>query len=437
VHKQILRLAIPSIITNITVPLLGMVDVAIVGHIGNADHIAAIALATMVFNLIYWNFGFLRMGTGGLTAQACGAGDREACTAILVRGIAMALGIAAALLLLQGPIAFCCKKLIHSSGETIALMLSYFYIRIWAAPATLGLYVLKGWFIGMQNARSPMVIAIVLNIVNILFSLLFVIVFHLGIEGVAWGTVIAQYSGLALAVVLWFCRYGELRHCFRIRESLKIKEMVRFFKINTDLFLRSLCLIAVFTFIPYISAKMGNTILAANTLLMQLFTLQSYILDGFAYAGEALTGNCIGARATQSLHRIVKQLLLWGIIFAAAFTLLYAFFGHGIFRILTNDPVVIDAAMDYLIWALLVPVCGFAAFIFDGVYVGATASKEMRNIMCIATAAFFILYFLLINKLGNNAIWLAFIIFLLARSLLMLFKNGKVIDTALEKTNAK
>lgn len=436
-HKQILRLAIPSIITNITVPLLGMVDVAIVGHIGNADHIAAIALATMVFNLIYWNFGFLRMGTGGLTAQACGAGDREACTAILTRGMAMALGIASVLLLLQGPIAFFCKKLIDSSSETIDLMLSYFYVRIWAAPATLGLYVLKGWFIGMQNARSPMVIAIVLNIVNILFGLLFVVVFHLGIEGVAWGTVIAQYSGLALAVALWFCHYGELRHCFHIKESLKIREMVHFFKINTDLFLRSICLIAVFTFIPYISAKMGNTVLAANTLLMQLFTLQSYILDGFAYAGEALTGNCIGARASKSLHRIVRQLLLWGFIFAAAFTLLYAFFGNGIFRILTNDPIVIGTAMGYLTWALLVPMCGFAAFIFDGVYVGATASKEMRNIMCIATAAFFLLYFLLINKLGNNAIWFAFTIFLLLRSLLMLFRNGKVIDTALEKTTTE
>ena len=253
-NREILRISIPSIVTNITVPLLGMVDVAIVGHIGNASYIAAIALATMVFNLIYWNFGFLRAGTTGLTAQAYGAGDKEEYLNVLVRGIVIALTVAVLLLLLQYPIALLCKRFIRSSPATIELMLIYFYIRIWAAPATISLYVLKGWFLGMQNASAPMWVATILNLVNIVFSLFFVYVFDAGIAGVAWGSVVAQYSGLLLAVAIWIRRYRHLWHDIRWRAALEFRKMIRFFKVNADIFLRSLCLIAVFTFIPYISA---------------------------------------------------------------------------------------------------------------------------------------------------------------------------------------
>ena len=428
VNKQILRLAIPSIITNITVPLLGMVDVAIVGHIGQASYIAAIALATMVFNLIYWNFGFLRMGTSGLTAQAYGAGDKEECLRILVRGLAIALVIALMLISLQRPIGYLCRRWIDTSPETLALTLTYFYIRIWAAPATLGLYALKGWFIGMQNAKDPMWIAIVLNIVNIVASLLFVFVLHYGIAGVAWGSVIAQYSGLLLAVIIWFLKYGEMRHDIHIRESLKLQEMIRFFKINADIFLRTLCLIAVFTFIPYISAGMGDEVLAANTLLMQLFTLQSYIMDGFAYAGESLVGRYVGAKDRPSLQRVIRLLLRWGIGLAALFTLLYATCGRGLLRILTNDTEVINKAMEYILWTILVPFTGFAAFIYDGIYIGATASKAMRNVMFVATGAFFIAYYLLQPSLGNNGLWIAFLIFLTLRGALMWVGDKKLME---------
>ena len=426
-NKQILRLAIPSIITNITVPLLGMVDVAIVGHIGDASYIAAIALATMVFNLIYWGFGFLRAGTSGLTAQAFGAKDKAEYLNVLVRGVAIALSVALMLILLQWPIGLLCKNFIHSSPKSIELMLTYFYISIWAAPATLGLYVFKGWFIGMQNAKTPMWIAILLNIVNIVCSLLFVIVFHAGIAGVAWGTVIAQYSGLALAIVLWFRHYGELRHDIHIKESLKINEMVRFFKVNSDIFLRSICLIAVFTFIPYISAGMGDDILAANTLLMQLFTLLSYIMDGFAYAGESLVGRFIGAQEADHLKDAVKKLLLWGVGLAAVFTVLYATCGKWILWILTNDKGVIDTAMAYILWTVLVPFTGFAAFIYDGIYIGATASAAMRNTMFISTGAFFIAYYLLCGPLGNDGLWIAFLIFLTLRGLVMFLMQKKQI----------
>ena len=427
-NKEILRLAIPSIITNITVPLLGMVDVAIVGHIGDASFIAAIALATMVFNLIYWNFGFLRMGTSGLTAQAYGANDKAEYLHVLVRGLTIALTAALMLILLQRPIGYLCQKWIHSSEETLALTLTYFYIRIWAAPANLALYALKGWFIGMQNAKTPMWIAIILNIVNIICSLVFVFVFHAGIAGVAWGTVIAQYSGLILAVTLWFVQYGELRHDIHIRESLHWHEMVRFFKINGDIFLRTLCLIAVFTFIPYISAEMGDEVLAANTLLMQLFTLLSYIMDGFAYAGESLVGRFYGAQDEQALRICIRKLLLWGVGLATAFTILYATCGRALLGVLTSDKAVVDKAMEYIIWTVLVPFTGFAAFIYDGIYIGATASKAMRNVIFVATGVFFIAYYYLHKSLGNDGLWIAFLLFLTLRGLLMFFGEKKALS---------
>ncbi len=418
-NREILKISIPSIVTNITVPLLGMVDVAIVGHIGDAGYIAAIALATMVFNLIYWNFGFLRMGTSGLTAQAFGAQDKEEYLNVLVRGIVIALSVAVILLLLQYPIAQLCKRLIDSSPRTIDLMLTYFYIRIWAAPATISLYVLKGWFLGMQNAASPMWVATVLNLVNIVFSLLFVYAFDAGIAGVAWGSVLAQYSGLLLAIIIWVRRYGHFWHDIRWRAALQWRKMIRFFQVNADIFLRSLCMIAVFTFIPYISSSMGDEILAANTLLMQLFTLTSYVMDGFAYAGESLVGKYVGAKDRFKLRLTIRYLMCWGVALAVAFTLLFVFGGEMLLRILAKDEAVIGTAMIYMFWTYLLPFTGFAAFIYDGIYIGATATAAMRNVMFVATAIFFIIYYALATHWGNHALWFAFIVFLIFRGLLM------------------
>jgi MATE family multidrug resistance protein len=418
-NREILKISIPSIVTNITVPLLGMVDVAIVGHIGDAGYIAAIALATMVFNLIYWNFGFLRMGTSGLTAQAYGAEDKEEYLNVLVRGMVIALTVAVLLLLLQYPIAVLCRRLIDTSPQTIDLMLTYFYIRIWAAPATISLYVLKGWFLGMQNAASPMWVATVLNLVNIVFSLLFVYAFDAGIAGVAWGSVLAQYSGLILAVIIWVRRYGHFWHDIRWRAALEWRKMIRFFQVNADIFLRSLCLIAVFTFIPYISSTFGEEILAANTLLMQLFTLTSYVMDGFAYAGESLVGKYVGARDLLKLRLTIRYLMYRGVGLAVGFTLLFVFGGEMLLRILASDEAVIGTAMIYMFWTYLLPFAGFAAFIFDGIYIGATATAAMRNVMFVATAVFFIVYYALAARWGNHALWFAFIFFLIFRGLLM------------------
>lgn len=424
-NKEILRLALPNIITNITVPLLGMVDLAIVGHIGNETYIGAIALGTALFNLIYWNFGFLRMGTSGLAAQAYGAGDKDEAMKILVRGLTIALCAAAILIALQYPIAKLSGLILNCSEETLNLTLSYFYVRIWAAPATLGLYALKGWFIGMQNSKSPMTVAIVLNIVNIIASLAFVIWLKMDIVGVALGTVIAQYSGLALAIILWFKHYGNMRHLINIRGSLHKAEMKRFFKLNGDIFLRTLCLCAVFTFIPAISANMGDLTLAANTLIMQLFTLFSYILDGFAYAGESLVGKYIGAKKREPLKKAIRYLVYWGLIFTALFTIIYFFWSEDIYYILTSDSNVVGEAMIFNRWTLLIPLCGFSAFLFDGIYIGATAAKSMRNIMFVATSVFFAGYFILQPIFGNDGLWVAFLLFLVFRGGLMWIRYKK------------
>lgn len=426
-NKKILNLAIPNIISNITVPLLGMVDLAIVGHLGKETYIAAIALGGMIFNFIYWNFSFLRMSTSGFTAQAYGAENNRRIMQILVRGITIALVAAFILLLLQRPIAWFSRSIIDSGTPTINLALDYFFVRIWAVPATLTLYVTNGWFIGMQNAKTPMYVTLVSNVANILFSSLFALVLNMGIQGVALGTVVAQYCGLLLSIVLFFKNYRPLLAAVEIPQSLVLNEMKNFFKVNIDIFLRNICVIAVFTFIPYISASMGDRILAVNTLLLQLFMLFSYIMDGFAYAGEALTGRFIGAKNYPSLQKAINYLLIWGAILAFSFTALFFVAGDKILYILTDNISIIKEAMKYIHWIILVPIAGFAAFLFDGIYIGATASKAMRNIVVIATILFFMIYYLFESKLENNGIWIALLLFLTIRSILMWSFNQKVL----------
>ena len=425
-NKRILGLALPNIITNITVPLLGMVDMSIVGHL-SSTHIGAITIGTSIFNLIYWNFGFLRMGTSGFTAQAYGANLWDEALKTLVRACAIALGIALTLIVLQWPLALLMPVIFEGSQEVMRLALTYFSIRIWAAPATLGLYAIKGWFIGMQDSKTPMWIAIALNCVNIVFSLLFVLVLHWDIAGVALGTVIAQYSGLMMGV--FFLRRRLNTPAFKslgvnMREALRWNEMKRFFKVNGDIFLRTVCLSTVFTFITAASGRIGDQVLAIDALMLQFFTLFSYIMDGFAFAGESLVGRYIGAREPRNLKLSVRLLLAWGLALTLLFTLLYALFDNQFLRLFTNDEGLIGATGDYLGWVLAIPVCGFAAFLFDGIFVGATASRTMRNAMFIATAVFFLLYFGLKSLLSpdthtwNNILWLSFMVYLVLRGLL-------------------
>lgn len=417
--RQILHIALPSIVSNITVPLLGLIDVSIVGHLGAASYIGAIAVGGMLFNMIYWLFGFLRMGTGGLTAQAYGRHDLQEVTRILLRSLSISLLLALVLLLLQYPIRNIAFMCMDTSEEVRQLATLYFHICIWGAPATLGLYGFTGWYIGMQNSRFPMFIAITQNIVNIAASLFFVFVLKMKVEGVALGTLVAQYAGLAMACLLWLTYYRPLRKYLRQKALFDRTEMKRFFQVNRDIFIRTLCLIAVTVFFTSTGAAYGDVVLAVNALLMQLFTLFSYFMDGFAYAGEALTGKYIGAKDNQSLRLTIRYLFKWGIALSLLFTLLYGAGGKSFLGLLTNDTSVISASEEYIYWVLAIPLAGFSAFLLDGICIGATATHLMLRSMLVASASFFLLYYGLHDTLGNHALWMAFIVYLALRGIVL------------------
>ena len=429
-NKQILRLAIPNIITNITVPLLGMVDTAIVGHLQNGDgvdYIGAIAVGTMIFNIIYWNFGFLRMGTSGFTAQAYGAKDKEEQANILLRACFIAIVAAFLLIIFQKPIGKLSLMLIEDKNSVGALALSYFSIRIWAAPATLSMYALKGWLIGMQDSKNPMWISIIINLLNIIFSFVLVFYFNMSIKGVALGTVIAQYGGLITTLLIWRKKYKEIAKYFNVKKTLSLEKMKLFFKINSDIFLRTLCLIIVTSYFTIASTKMPYPTLAMNTILMQFFTLFSYFMDGFAYAAESLCGKAKGENNYPQLQAFVKRFLLWGGVISILFIIIYALFGENILGIFTDNKDVIEYSKNYLHWILLIPITGFIAFLYDGILIGLTESVVMRNAIFISTAAFFLIFYLLSPYIGNNALWIAFLTYLLGRSLLMMLMSRRKI----------
>ena len=414
-NRRILHLAIPSIVSNITVPLLGLVDVTIVGHLGATAYIGAIAVGGLLFNILYWNFGFLRMGTSGLTSQAYGRKDKDAEIRVLVQAVSVGLFSALAMLILQYPIERLAFRLLDTSAEVEQYAVTYFRICIWGAPAVLAQYGFTGWFIGMQNSRYPMYIAIVMNVINIVCSSCFVFLFGMKVEGVALGTVVAQYSGVMMALGLWFYNYKELWGRITFKGSLQLIAMRRFFAVNRDIFLRTLCLIGVTTFFTSTGARQGDVILAVNTLLMQLFTLFSYIMDGFAYAGEALSGRYVGACNLIQLKRAVRALFGWGVGLSLVFTLLYGVGGENFLGLLTNDKVVIETAGHYFYWVLAIPLAGFAAFLWDGILIGATATRQMLWAMAVAAEAFFLIYYCFSGATNNHMLWLAFLVYLALR----------------------
>lgn len=416
-NKRILGLAVPSIISNITVPLLGLVDVSIVGHLGSATYIGAIAVGGMLFSMIYWIFGFLRMGTSGLTAQAYGRRDLAEVILLFVRSLGIAFGLALLLIMLQYPILKVAFTLIDATPAIKDLASLYFRICIWGAPAVLGLYSFAGWFVGMQNSRFPMYIAITQNIVNIAASLFFVFVWNRGVAGVAMGTLVAQYAGLLMASLLWYGYYRRLWQKLNWKMLTDYEAMRSFFILNRDIFFRTLCLVAVTTYFTSRGAEQGDIILAVNTLMMQLFTLYSYIMDGFAYAGEALTGRYVGAHNQADLRRMIRTLFAWGVGLALAFTLLYGIGGSSFLGLLTNEQEVLNASSDYFYWVLAIPLAGMAAFLWDGIYIGATASRQMLYSMLVASVSFFILQRIFQQQMGNHALWMAFIAYLFLRGL--------------------
>ena len=413
--RNILQIALPSIVSNITVPLLGLADVAIVGHIGGAQHIGAIAVGGMIFNVIYWIFGFLRMGTSGMTSQAYGADDGDETARLLLRSLAVALAVAACILVLQRPLLRLALFAINPTPDMMPMVRSYFSICVWGAPAMLGLYGMTGWYIGMQNTRIPMLVSIIQNVVNIAASLILVFGVGMRVEGIALGTLIAQYAGFGMAVALFFGRYRTVWQRSVPRGVFVRGAMLRFFSVNRDIFLRTLCLVAVNLHFLSAGAAMGAETLAVNTLLMQFFTLFSYVMDGFAYAGEALCGRYTGAGDARRLHLTVRHLFGWGAALTVVYTLLYAVGGDTFLALLTDDRGVTVAARPYFAWALAIPVAGVAAFIWDGVFIGVTATRSMLLASVVAAVAFFLIYATLVADKGNHALWLALISFLFVR----------------------
>ena len=414
--RQILQIALPSIVSNITVPLLGMIDVAIVGHMGSPVYIGAVAVGSMIFNLVYWLFGFLRMGSSGLTAQALGRRDFTEVTRLLVRSVSIALGIALLLIILQVPLKWLMFWLIGPTADVAPFASTYFNIVIWGAPASLALFSLMGWYIGMQNTRFPMMISIMQNIVNILASLTLVYGFGMKIEGVAFGTVIAQYAGLLMAVGLLARNYSRLFRYFS--KDRLFRKMGAFFAINRDIFLRTLCLVAVNLFFTAAGARQGAVILSVNTVLIQLYLFFSYFMDGFAYAGEALGGKAYGAHNVTAFHETLRRLWMWMLIVTLAYTLLYMVGGSWIVALLTDEAQVIETSREYIWWAWLIPAAGCVAFIWDGIFIGITATRGMLVSSFVSAIVFFAVYLLSEKTLGNHGLWLAQIVYLAMRGIL-------------------
>lgn len=416
-NREILRLAVPSIISNITVPLLGLVDVAITGHMGDAQYMAAIAVGSMVFNLIYWLFSFLRFGTGGLTAQEFGKAHMNfsGTPYILMRSLSVSTLIGVALIVLQVPLFWLAMWLIKPEPGLVDIVRTYYGICIWGTVPSLALYSLTGWFVGMQNTRLPMIVSITQNVVNIALSCLMVYVFKMKIEGVALGTLLAQWAGMLLALTLLAKKYGYLMAFASFRSPLFRRGWGRFFSVNRTLFYRTLFLVSVNMYFIVAGAKGGAVMLAVNSVLMQMFILYSYVMDGFAFAAEALCGRFYGARDKERYDLALRGVWKWSLWLTIAYTLAYAFGGEAFLGILTDDAGVRKVAEEYLPWAMAIPFCGIAAFVLDGVFVGITNTRGMLWGTATGAITFFLLYFLFAPTLHNHALWLAFNAYLMMR----------------------
>ncbi|MFD2531421.1 MATE family efflux transporter [Gracilimonas halophila] len=419
-NRQILRLAIPNIISNLSVPLLGAVDTAVVGRLEHVYYLGAIAVGSIIFDFIFWGFGFLRMGTTGMVAQAYGAQEERKTRIILFRVLLVAAISSAFILLIQYPLIEASLFLVNASPEVEEYTRLYYHIRIFAAPATLALFGLNGWFLGMQNSTYPMIVTIFLNIVNIILNLIFVFRFNMTVDGVATGSLIASFLALILAIILYKKKYGGMKLNISLDELIETQELKKFFSVNRDIVIRTLCLIFSYAFFTAKSAEMGDVVLAANTILLQMWYISSYGTDGFAYAAESLVGRFKGARDNEQLKAAVKANMLWGLALGLLGTTTYAIFDAEIIALFTDKDNVIAVALTVVIWLIAAPLVNSVCFIWDGVYIGATATGAMRNSMLIATILVFIpVYYVSEPFAGIHALWMAMTAFMVARGVIL------------------
>lgn len=435
-NRDILRLAIPSILANITIPLVGIVDTAIVGHLSDASAIGGIAIGTMLFDLLYWNFGFLRIGTSGLTAQAYGEGQgyvSDECRRILVRSITMALTAAVLIWAIQWLFVTAVLAVVPCSTEVAEIARQYFYVRIWAAPATLLLFTFKGWFIGMQDTKSPMAVDILVNVVNMAVSYCLAVYTPAGVIGVAYGTLCAQYSGLLFASAIVLLKYRIGRIPFNeIKEVMRGSELKRMMSLNGNLFIRSLCFMVVYVGFTSLASTHGDTELAVSSILMKLFMFFSFFVDGFAHAGEALVGKAFGrakkdnVQGANDINGVVRALFYWASGVGLLFTALYALLGKDSIALLTNDTAVLEASMKYIGWLIAMPIISTLAFMWDGVFIGATAGVQIRNSMIWAAVGFIVGYIATYRFVGPQALYIGYFAHLIARAVYLTIEWRKV-----------
>ncbi len=415
--RDVWRIAAPMILSNVSVPLLGMVDTGVTGHLESPIYLGAVAIGSMIFSFLYMGMNFLRMGTTGITAQSFGARDNDGLRVSLGQSVIVALAIALVLLVMQWPISQLAMSLVGASPSIEENALQYFSIRIWSAPGTLANMALIGWFIGLQNARVPLLIFLTVNITNILLDLVFVLVLGMKVDGVALASVIAEYSGLALGLYFALQALRRRGGHWIVSKFTNCREYAAFFALNGNLFIRTMALMFALAFLTAQGARMGDVILAANAVLINLQNLTAFALDGIAHAAEALVGKAIGEQRRESLKAAVRLSLKWSLLFAAGLTLLYLLAGPLLIAALTDLPAIRAAATRYLPWMIISPLVSVWSFLYDGVYVGAMRSREMRDIMLISTFVIFLPAWYLLQGFGNDGLWLAFMLFLASRGI--------------------
>jgi len=416
-NHDVWRIAAPMMLSNISVPLLGMVDTGVTGHLDSPFYLGAVAIGSTIFGFLYAGFNFLRMGTTGITAQHFGAENGDGLKIALGQALVVATAVAIVLIVLQVPIATLSMKALGPGPDVEYFTNQYFFIRIWSAPATLANYALIGWFLGLQNARVPLYIVLAINLTNIVLDLFFVLVLDMTVDGVAAASVIAEFTGVLVGGI-FAVRYLR-RHSghMLISHLVTWKEYAAFFAVNAHLLVRTMALMFSFAFVTAAGARMGGLVLAANAVLINMMHLMAYALDGFAHAAEAMVGKAVGARNIAALRQAVRLTLRWSLYVSVAFSVFFYIGGSFIIRLLTDLPDVIDVTLIYLPWMIVMPLVGVWSYLYDGVFVGATRAREMRDIMLISTFVVFIPSWYVFRFLENHGLWLALALFLASRGI--------------------
>lgn len=420
-NQRIWLIAGPMILSNLTVPILGLVDTAILGHLSHAHYLGAVALGAVIFDVLFWAFGFLRMGTTGLTAQAYGANNLQKTRLLLWQSLTLAIGIGLILVILQKPLFSLAFAYMAPSAEVENWARSYCDIRIWAAPASLAHYVIYGWLLSIGKTRSVLILTITANLINIVLDYLFVMQFGMLTAGVAWGSLIAEYSLLLMG--LWIVKQNtrNMGHHPMLEKLLHLADYRQLFTVNRYIFVRTLCLLFTISFFYARSAQQDDITLSANAILMTLLMVFSYAQDGFANAAEVLSGQAIGARNITSFKQTNHGCALWCLYAAAFFTLLLIFFDESIIGLLTDIESVVQTTLHYWLWLILLPFTATWSFLLDGIFIGATKAQAMQNTMLFSSFCIFLPAWYLLTPWGNHGLWIAFLCFHAARSVSMAF----------------